>query len=161
MPSRKVEDLHPTLRSLVPEWKKRCIEAGIGEPIITCTARTFREQVATFAQGREDIFYINDLRKLAAMEPISEAEAKKVVSWTMASKHITNLANSENKDDYARAFDFALVKPGGAVHWDTKADVDNDKVNDYAEAGKIAVELGLEYGGNWPTPDRAHIQLKG
>jgi len=161
MPSRRIDRLHPTLQTLLPEFKRRCIEAGIGEPIITNTDRTFREQIAIYAQGREEFGYINTLRSLAGLSPIGEAEAKRVVSWTLASKHMTNLANSDTRDDYARAFDFALQKPGAAAHWDVKVDVDGDKIADYTEAGKIAEGLGLKWGGRFPTPDSAHIELQG
>ena len=49
---------------------------------------------------------------------------------------------------------------GKRIVWDIKADVDADKVPDYAEAGAIAEKCGLVWGGNWQTfKDYPHLEL--
>lgn len=155
--SRDIKLLHPSIQAILPEWQKRCKEAG-HDTIITSTARTYREQLAIYSQGRETLDFVNMLRKEAGLEPILEKE-NKVVSWTMASKHITNLKDSDQKNDSAKAFDFALKKSDGTIHWDIKTDVDQDQAPDYEECGKIGESMGLIWGGRWKSPDYAHLEL--
>ena len=64
-----------------------------------------------------------------------------IVTWTRHSKHTERVA-----------FDIAIMK-NGKISWDGA---------DYVIAGKIAEEVGLEWGGNWmKNPDRPHFQIKG
>jgi peptidoglycan L-alanyl-D-glutamate endopeptidase CwlK len=74
-----------------------------------------------------------------------------IVTWTTHSQHCLR-----------RAFDFAILKDGKPC-WDLKADVNDDDVGDYAQAGKIAEELGLQWGVvvNGKRTDLAHVQLQG
>lgn len=51
MPSRKLEDLHPTLQPIVGKFLERCEAAGLNI-LITCTYRSSAEQDALYAQGR-------------------------------------------------------------------------------------------------------------
>ncbi len=63
-----------------------------------------------------------------------------IVTWTRASKH------TERK-----AFDIALVVDG-KITWATK---------DYLLPGKIAMKLGLDWGGAWArAKDYPHFQYK-
>jgi len=70
------------------------------------------------------------------------------VTWTRNSRHTRRTA-----------FDIALVKDG-KVSWDIKADVNDNDIADYEEAGEIGESVGLEWGGRWKTPDRPHFQLR-
>lgn len=157
MSSRKLEDLVPELENKARVWLIKCEEAGL-KVIITCTARSFQEQMALYAQGRQDIDEVNRLRQLAGMNPILPQDNHKKVTWTMASKHIINLYDDISDNDKARGFDFAIVK-NGKVIWDIKVDIDDDDVPDYEEAGMIGESLGLIWGGRWHTPDYPHLQL--
>ena len=158
MPSRDPNKMDPELRTRYEEWLAACHLVGL-DPFLTCTSRTYQEQVATYAQGREPVETVHALRALAGMRPISDKEAKRVVSWTMASKHIVNLSDSDQSNDLCRAFDFALWHPGRKASWDTKADVNGNNVADYEECGRIAESMGLVWGGRWKKPDYAHIEL--
>ena len=88
MASRKVEDCTPALQEKIKLFDAAMKAAGIPY-IITCTARKVKEQQALYAQGREDVEYVNTLRKAAGMPPIPENEDHYKVTWTLNSKHIT------------------------------------------------------------------------
>jgi peptidoglycan L-alanyl-D-glutamate endopeptidase CwlK len=72
----------------------------------------------------------------------------KIVTWTHKSRHIDG-----------EAFDIAITKDGQPI-WDIKVDVDKDNEPDYNEAGEIGEQVGLEWGGKFPSPDRPHFQLR-
>ena len=158
MASRDPKDLAPDLQPLHAEWLKRCKAKGLNV-ITTCTARTYQEQLALYAQGRNPLSYTNALRKVAGLGSITEKENKSKVTWTMNSRHIINLKDSDSSNDKATAWDFAVLN-GKNVSWDIKADVNKNGIADYEEAGKIAEDLGLEWGGRWKSPDAPHIQRK-
>jgi peptidoglycan L-alanyl-D-glutamate endopeptidase CwlK len=62
-----------------------------------------------------------------------------VVTWAKHSRHTDR-----------EAFDIAIIKDG-KVSW---------KTTDYEEAGRIGMEVGLEWGGTWKTKDAPHFELK-
>lgn len=158
MASREISDLALDLQPLAKEWVKRCADAGISV-LITCTARSYQEQLALYAQGRNPLDFTNALRKKAGLTPITEKENKSKVTWTMNSKHITNLLDDDKSNDKSEAWDFVILDGKKAI-WDIKVDVNKNKRSDYEEAGKIAEDLGLEWGGRWKSPDAPHIQRK-
>lgn len=155
--SRDLNLLHPQLQDLVPIFIQKCKEVG-HEVIITCTGRDFKEQVALYAQGRQPLNEVNRLRKIVGWTGLTEQQNKKRVTWTLASRHIINLDDTNKKNDKATAFDFAIIKNGKAI-WDVKADIDADGVADYLECAKVAQSLGLESGAFWKHSDYPHIQL--
>jgi len=79
-------------------------------------------------------------------------------TWTMQSKHITNLFDANPDNNLSRAFDFALVKDD-KIFWDVKASMDDDEIPDYIEAGLIGESLGLRAGFRFKSPDYAHLEL--
>src|SRR3989304_4155224 len=155
--SRDLTLLHQRLQDLVPVFIKKCKEAG-HDVIITSTARDFKEQIALYAQGRQPLSEVNHLRKIVGYAELTEQQNKKRVTWTLASRHIINLDDTDKNNDRATAFDFAIVKNGKAI-WDVKADIDADGVVDYLECANIAKSLGLESGAFWKKSDYPHIQL--
>lgn len=160
--SRKIEYLHPDLRELYYEFDRRMKEAGITY-IVTCTARTILEQIALYAQGRMDIGDVLKLREIAGLDTsIPIEQLKKKVTWTLNSKHVTNMFDDELNNDFARAFDIAIIKRTGdkaQALWNLKADVNENYIPDYEEAGQIGEELGLVWGGRWKTEDLCHFEL--
>jgi len=126
--------------------------------IITCTARKVKEQQALYAQGREDVEYVNTLRKAAGMPPIPENEDHYKVTWTLNSKHIIDLDDGRSDNDQARAFDFAITR-NGVPSFDLKVDVNHSGHPDYEEAGAIAESVGLKWGGRFKKPDRPHCEI--
>lgn len=157
MASRKIEDLVPELAVKCQKWLELCKAAGINVSI-TCTARSYQEQLALYAQGRNPLDYTNALRKKAGMAPITEKENKSKVTWTMNSKHIVNLMDNDASNNKATAWDFVILNNDKSANWDIKVDVNKNQKSDYEEAGKIAESLGLTWGGRWKSPDYPHIQ---
>jgi peptidoglycan LD-endopeptidase CwlK len=157
MSSRKIEDCCPELQEKYPAFAAAMAAAGIPF-ILTCTARTVREQVALYAQGREPLDMINSLRRAAGLCPISFWESRDKVTWTLASKHIIDLEDNIPENDKARAFDISISRDGKPC-WDLKVNVNKNDLPDYEEAGKIGESVGLRWGGRFPSPDRPHFEI--
>jgi peptidoglycan L-alanyl-D-glutamate endopeptidase CwlK len=157
MASRKIEDLTIPLQFLYKEFNIRMAKAGIPF-VVTCTARTVKEQQALYAQGRDTLKNVNALRKMAGLPPITDKENKYKVTWTLNSKHLIDLDDGNTDNDKARAFDIVITDKGKA-NWDVKVNVNKNAIPDYEEAGKIAESIGLKWGGRWKTPDYPHFEM--
>lgn len=155
MVSRDVKDCTPSLQAKIKAFMIATLSAGI-PLVLTCTARTVKEQRALYAQGRELLFDVNALREMAGLPPIKN-EQNKIVTWTLASKHIIDLDDGNPDNDKSRAVDFAIA-PGGKPVWDVKVDVNKDNEPDYIQAGKIAEACGLRWGGRFRKPDMPHLE---
>jgi len=156
MASRKIEDLSLDLQKIYFKFKEKMDIAKI--PFVTtCTARLVKEQYALYAQGRQTLAEVNTLRKLAGLYEIKDAD-NKIVTWTMNSKHVIDLEDSDIKNDKAKAFDIAILKDG-KVTWDIKVNVNNNELADYIEAGKIGESVGLKWGGRFKSPDYPHYEV--
>jgi peptidoglycan L-alanyl-D-glutamate endopeptidase CwlK len=125
--------------------------------LVTCTARTYQEQVALYAQGRQPLEEVNKMRSHAGLPPILAIENKKKVTWTLASKHIVNWEDADASNDKSRAFDIVIVKDGKPT-WDIKADVNRNNTPDFKEAGVLGEAVGLVWGGRFSTPDYCHFE---
>lgn len=157
MASRRLEDMTPELQGRYLLFEEKMRAAGLPF-MVTCTARTVREQVALHAQGREDLVSVNSLRKRAGLPPITAKENNNPVTWTLASEHIIDLDDGILENDKSRAFDIAITR-GKVPDWTLKVDVNQNRIPDYMEAGKIGESCGLEWGGRWKRRDYAHFQL--
>jgi hypothetical protein len=157
MASRDIKMLTPKMQDLYKKFAQEMARAG-HQFIVTSTARTVKEQVALYAQGRQGLSEVNVLRKIVGMLPISDKENKRKVTWTLKSEHLIDLDDNDPSNDKSRAFDIVLCTDPRTVYWDTKADVDKDGVPDYVEAGKIGEQVGLVWGGRWSNPDYPHFQ---
>lgn len=156
MASRKIEDLHPDMQARVRKWLERLATETRVAVLITCTYRSPEEQMALYAQGRYSLNGVNEMRAAVGLPPITEEENKRIVTKLKRGKHQERLA-----------LDFVVLNGRSAV-WDIKADVDRNGVPDYREAGKIAQECGLVWGGDWDSDgssddekflDMPHIQM--
>lgn len=156
MASRKIEDLTPQMQQVYTKFKEKMDAAKISF-IVTCTARTVKEQQALYAQGRQPVREVNVLRRMAGLPSIAEAENKKI-TWTLQSKHLTDFDDNDPNNDKSRAFDIAIVKDK-KVTWDLKADVNEDDQPDYLQAGPIGESVGLRWGGRFKSPDYPHFEL--
>jgi hypothetical protein len=163
MASRNIQDLTPECQIKYSHFMKKMADAG-HHYTVTCTARKVIEQVALFSQGRETLDHTNYLRRLAGMPMLDYVQNLKRVTWTLHSKHLINLDDSDPTNDKATAFDIACHNEFGEICWDVKVDVDHDHIPDYEEAGKIGESCGLTWGGRfknkWGTlqPDYPHFQ---
>lgn len=134
-----LEKLQPIFRELTYKFISKCLEYGIKVKIYN-TLRTKEEQEALFLQGRAPVNVVNEARKKAGLKPII-ADENKIVTLTKVSPHC-----------YGLAFDFVPIVDGKAI-WN------DDKL--WEKCGKIAENLGLEWGGRWKHfPDKPHVQMK-
>ena len=157
MASRNLDDLIPELKEKAVQHQQRCKEAGI-DIIFTCTARTTKEQIALYAQGRQGLDEVNELRRIAKMPPITEDANKRAVTWTLNSKHLIDLDDANPDNDKARAYDIAVVKDGKAV-WDVKISLNENDIPDYEEAARIGEGLGIKAGARFKNPDFPHFEM--
>jgi peptidoglycan L-alanyl-D-glutamate endopeptidase CwlK len=146
MASRDINDLVPELQVKYRRFASAMADACVPF-IVTCTVRSDAEQYALWMQGRFPLIDVNDHRRVVGLPPITKDENRRKITWTIHSKHSSG-----------RAFDIAVARDGKPT-WDLKADVDLDGVPDYAEAGHIAEECGLRWGGEYK--DFCHFELKG
>jgi hypothetical protein len=144
------------LQAKIKAFMIATLSAGI-PVMITCTARTVKEQCALYAQGREPIFDVNELRAMSGLPRITVEQNKNKVTWTLQSKHIIDLDDGNADNDKSRAFDIAIA-PGGKPVWDVKVDVNQDHISDYEQAGKIGEACGLRWGGRFKNPDMPHFE---
>lgn len=120
--------------------------------IITCTLRTEGEHRALWAQGREHLDIVNDLREIVGWASISLEENERKVTWTKNTLHFADA------DGFSRAFDIALIYPDKRrPHWDGKVDVNTNELPDYNEAAIYAREVGIQPGIDFKDP--CHFQL--
>lgn len=146
MSSRKLEDTIPEMGEFANRLIERMkIDLDV-KVIVTSVSRDYEEQVALYAQGRQPLDEINQLRKFAGMSPIELAESKRKVTWTLSSKHIVKLRNEDISDDLSRAIDFGILDSNGKYRGDDKADVNSDNKSDYLQLGEIGRQVAEELG---------------
>jgi len=115
---------------------------------LTCVHRSPLQQQALYAQGREGLTAVNQLRARALMAPIT-VEQNTVVTWTLRSRHTRYPA--EAVDVVA-----CLDEDGDGP---MKARVDFDDLGHYRPLVPLAEQVGLVSGGSWRTPDWPHLEL--
>jgi hypothetical protein len=105
--SRDLTELDPELLELYQKFNLKMGEAGLIH-VVTCTSRTILEQMALYTMGRLLVGDVNLFRHAAGLYPIGIEENKKV-TWTLNSKHVTNMFDKDLNNDKARALDFAIL----------------------------------------------------
>jgi len=164
MASRDINLLVPELREKYYEFDRLMRSKGI-DYIVTCTARTILEQMALYVQGRLPADEVVKFREVAGMRTdVPLASLTRKVTWTLNSRHVTNMFDKDLDNDLARAFDIAIIKHEGdrqIALWNLKADVNDNDIPDYEEAGSIGESVGLVWGGRWKPRDLCHFQLPG
>ena len=144
MPSRKLSDLVPEMQVKANEFAVAMHDAGI-QFIFTQTKRTVLEQNAYFAQGRNSLEVVNNMRKAAGLPDISAKENSRIVTKTIKSRHLTG-----------NAFDIAIVV-NGKIIWNVNLDADGDGVPEYKEAALIGESVGLRAGFRFGDPPHFEI----
>lgn len=110
--------------------------------------RTWDEQAALYAQGRNHISVVNELRYKAGWQPIAEWQNKKV----------TRACAGKSFHNYGLAAD--IVEDGdpenAGIQWSWAS------TKSYLKIGPLSKELGLAWGGFWKSfVDYPHIELTG
>lgn len=149
--SRSLDDLHPVVKEKALLLKAAASNLGINI-VFTQTSRTEAEQIALYAHGRKPLDKVNELRLKAGMPTIIAKEN----TWRTNAKSIKNSYHG-----YGLAFDIAVVSPDGKIiTWDIKkTDWNKDDLSDWIQVGKLAKNIGLEWGGLWSSsPDIPHYQ---
>jgi peptidoglycan L-alanyl-D-glutamate endopeptidase CwlK len=155
----RIATLHPKLREKARmdyEGANNLLGKGV-RLRISYALRSFAEQTALYAQGRQTLAEINRLRKIAGMQPIGASEAK---------NKVTNAQAGSSYHNYSLAMDIVLLydKNGDGVFeeasWDLKRDGDKDGISDWTEVTKYLVDRGWQNGfwTNGKHWDKPHFQ---
>lgn len=139
MASRSLADLHPNLKPLCQWFMEECGKHDLN-PLITCTYRSDKEQMALYAQGRTNKFDIGTGKPL------------KIVTHAKAGQSPHNF--TLNGKPASRAFDVVPIVNGKPM-WDGEHPA-------WEEMGELGESIGLEWGGRWlqPKTDMPHFQLR-
>lgn len=147
MASRSLQDLTPRMQEKVNAFEEALAAAGLGFFRRSCTYRSQAEQNCLWLQGRKSLRDVNAARQALGLPTITEAQNVKV-TWRAVSVHTSR-----------EAVDYYILRDGRA-DWDVKVDVNENDIPDWEEFGRIARACGLEWGGDWPRPDRPHVEWK-
>lgn len=150
--SKRIEDLHPDLVRVYTEAKAAYIAAHPGglRPQLSETARPPLVQTAYYAQGRQSLAEINNLRHLAGLNPIGPVEAGRKITNAKAGQSAHNFTP-------ARAFDVLLVNPDGTANW-----VDSNYLHfaEYVTAAAAKLRVAISQGAYWKSfKDMPHTEL--
>lgn len=147
--SRDISKLTDSMQKKFGEFQNKMKIWGIPF-MVTSVDRSILEQMALYVQGRLTLLEVNRFRIMSKMSPITEEENKKV-TWTLNSKHVTNMFDEDLNNDRSRAFDIAIIRDGKPV-WDLKINVNENDLPDYEEAAVLARECGLKAGIDFNDP---------
>lgn len=133
----------PTKSSVVPAEPPRQNDLKLLLPQLQAKAKVW--QATCYLKGLPMVIFLETGRTQARQDWLYNQGRKwpgKIVTWTRDSPHI-----------HGRAFDFAVLHKDGTVDWDNK--------EAYERAGRIAEELGLQWGEKPGDGDKdlGHIQL--
>lgn len=114
--------------------------------------RDWKVQRAYYAQGRDSLLTVNQLRKVVNLPAISPVQNRKKITWTMNSKHIVNLDDDINTNNLSRAIDIGLKAEDGRYVGEPLADINKDGLADYKQIGAIGEKIGkgkIRWGGTF------------
>lgn len=128
----RLSGLIPVVATAAVALIDRCYARGVSV-IITQGLRTFAEQNALYAQGRNG----------------------------NPGRIVTNARGGYSYHNFGVAIDFALLLPDGkSVSWDMARDGDGDRNADWNEVVAVAKELGFAWGGDWTSfKDYPHFEM--
>lgn len=139
---RRIGAIPAGLMALVEELTARCHARDV-HVIFTQGLRTFAEQAALYGQGRSSYIWNGK-------------------QYARSGKIVTNARPGSSIHNYGLALDFAIVKNGKEIIWDTTADLDHDGKADWIEVVEEAKKLGFTWGGDWKSfRDFPHIEWLG
>jgi len=130
MPSRSLDDLHPSLRELAEHFIASCHQAGV-TVLIYCTYRNYEEQDAEYAKGRT-----------APGPKVTNAKAGE-------SPHNATL---EDGTPASLAFDCCPLDLHGKPNWDSTSEA-------WRVMALMGESIGLQWGGRFKNFDGPHFQM--
>lgn len=101
--------------------------------------RTSAEQDALYAQGRKDLWLVNELRRALKWPDLTKYD----------NRVVTNARAWESWHNFGRAFDVVPMKDG-VPDWESTL---------WSQIGFMGEACGLEWGGRWSHPDKPHFQF--
>ncbi|HEX2868805.1 MAG TPA: hypothetical protein VHO03_17320 [Ignavibacteriales bacterium] len=152
MATRNPNDLRPDVQQLYTELSRKLKDIRIDHLLIN-VARKAVEQLAYWSQGRKPLEIVNGYRRQAGLAPITAVENKKIVTWTLESKHVVDDNNPKS-----RAFDIVILQ-GAKPVWATTADTNGDHHPDYEQAGLLWESLSpkCRWGGRFNDPGHFEV----
>ncbi len=137
---RDINALVPIVREKFLQLRAEAGKQGL-EFVATYTLRTEAEQLALFAQGRENIDEVNRLRKNAGLPSITAEQNRRIVTRLLTASHM-----------FGCAFDIAVLKDG-KIDW--------QDIAAYKRLGAVGESLGLRWGGRFKFRDWGHFEYTG
>lgn len=137
---RDIESMADAAREKARAFIAALDAAGIKYYILE-TVRTLPVQKAYYAQGRAPIEKINEMRREAGLWEISPEEGKRVITWTLQSRHLAGMA-----------IDIAPLTGAGRIAW-------NAPFETWERIGVIGESCGFSWGGRWKERDLPHFEV--
>ena len=151
--SRRLEDLQPRVQAAAARAISDLMARGVPFAI-TYTLRTYEEQSALYAQGRETLSAVNEKRLKAGLRPLVESENKYTVTNCDGIK-ISEGGKGRSPHQLGTALDVVPEYDGRPV-WPDKSD------ERWKQISGVFKQHGFEWGGDWKDfLDLPHYQYKG
>lgn len=149
--STKLADLKPEAAAAAARAIADLKARGVPH-VVTYTLRTYAEQAALYAKGRQPLAVVNCLMHDAGLPSISEGENNIVTQCD--GKRIAEGGKGRSPHQLGTALDVVPLGENGPI-WPAPGD---PRWKQIAQSFK---EQGFEWGGDWPDfPDYPHYQLK-
>lgn len=136
---------HPELSKRIQQLAQLCEADGVTFRV-TMVLRSYNEQAALYAQGRQDLATVNEMRGAVNWAPITENENEEVV---------THAAAGQSAHNFGYAADIVPDLPGSAAFspdWNELDPAWKDVLNK-------ATMCGLAEGAQWTAAKRDYPHL--
>jgi peptidoglycan L-alanyl-D-glutamate endopeptidase CwlK len=149
--STKISDLQPDVAAVAQKVLDALDQFKIPY-VVTSTIRTIDEQKALYAQGRQPLEVVNELRQIANLPPIGEADNSYTVTNDDGVKYKSNHQSG-------RALDVTPADAKGDPIWPEPSD---PRWNQIAQFFMVQ---NFKWGGNWTKehdgidPDYPHYEM--
>lgn len=157
MSSRNLADLKPHIQKMAERLLKDCEKSEL-DLLIYCTHRSNEEQARLFRKGRSLSQIETKANELITKWNRSDLGELLLGVGPQYGTKVTNAAPGQSMHNYGLAFDAVPLRDGKPVWSARKAD---DKAL-WMLYGKLGVEVGLEWAGNWTRfREYPHMQEEG
>lgn len=153
--STKLTDLQADVQGHAQFALEQLTAEGIPHAV-TSTLRTEAEQIALYAQGRDALLTVNQLRSAAGMLPIIPYLGKDGKEHSDNDFTVTNADGVRYKSNHqgGRALDVTPVNEAGNPVWPDHMDPR------WPQIAAVMKANGFQWGGDWPRfPDFPHYEM--